>query len=87
MGNLIISEQLIPRVEAILKEKIEQQSFNAIRVKLEEKIEALEQEIHKMVFTDKISPVHTTLLITSEVRLKGQELYKVYDLIMDENLN
>ena len=87
MGNLIISEQLIPRVEAILKEKIEQQSFNAIRVKLEEKIEALEQEIHKMVFTDKISSVHTTLLITSEVRLKGQELYKVYDLIMDENLN
>ena len=87
MGELIISEQLIPRVEAILNEKIEQQSFNEIRTKLEEKMESLEQEVHEMFFTDKVAEMSTTLFVSSEIRLKGQELYKVYDLIMDENLN
>lgn len=87
MGNLIISEQLIPRVEAILKEKIEQQSFSYIRNKLEEQIDELEKELKNWIFTDVISKTNTTLLILSDVRVKGKELYKVYDLIMEENLN
>ena len=87
MGKLIISEQLIPRVEAILKEKIEQQSFSYVRNKLEEKIDKLEKELKNWIFTDVISKTNTTLLILSDVRVKGQELYKVYDLIMEENLN
>ena len=87
MGKLIISEQLIPRVEAILKEKIEQQSFSYIRNKLEDKIDKLEKELKDLIFTDVISKTNTTLLILSDVRVKGQELYKVYDLIMEENLN